>query len=142
MLKLAYSIACRVHTGQYDKGGQEYIRHPIAVANLLESDNEKIVAYLHDVVEDADTTLENLQEFGFEPDIIDAIDCITKRKSESYNNYLERVRGNKLATRVKIADLTHNSDISRIPKPTDEDFARVQKYKESLKVLTLEIQTK
>ena len=135
MLDLALKIATEAHKGQKDKGGRDYINHPLTVASLCDTEEEKIVALLHDVVEDTDVTLQNLKDYGFSSEILDAVNCITKKPGVSYDDYLLKVKNNELARKVKIADMTHNSDISRIPNPTDKDYARVEKYKEKIQYL-------
>lgn len=135
MIDLAYSIAEKAHAGQKDKGGQDYFNHPLYVASLVATKNEKIVALLHDVVEDTDITIDYLKQQGFSCDIIDAIDAITKQENEPYEEYLKRLIQNKLAFSVKIADMTHNSDITRIPNPKQKDFDRVKKYKDKIEYL-------
>lgn len=134
-IEKAYQIAKAAHKGQVDKGGHDYINHPLTVAESVNSEAEKIVALLHDVVEDTPITLQNLYEQGFPYYIVKAIDCITKRDNESLEAYLERVKSDSLATTVKIADLTHNSDISRIPKPTKKDYDRIKRYKKEIDFL-------
>lgn len=132
MYNLACSIAEQVHKGQVDKGGNPYIEHPLYISELVNSTDEKIVALLHDVVEDSFVTLLYLEKQLFSDDIIFAIDCLTKRKHESYDDYLKRVCDSDIAVAVKIADMTHNSDITKIPNPTQKDFDRVEKYKKSI----------
>jgi (p)ppGpp synthase/HD superfamily hydrolase len=132
---LALKIANEAHKNQVDKGGTPYINHPIEVAKNMDTNEEKIVALLHDVIEDTDVTLEQLKETGFPLEVLAAIDAITKRNNEEYGQYLDRLIKNKYATKVKIQDMVHNSDISRIPNPTDKDFERVDKYTEKIKQL-------
>ena len=134
-IKKAYKIAVEAHEGQIDKGGNPYINHPLAVAKLVKTEIEKTVALLHDVVEDTSITLQDLKKSGFSRAVIDAVDCITKRESESLSSYLARVKSNSVATIVKIADLTHNSDISRIPTPSPKDYDRLKRYKRELDFL-------
>lgn len=129
MFDLALKIATEAHKGQFDKAGVPYINHPIAVANLVENSDAKIVALLHDVIEDTNITINNLIDYGFKKTIIDAIEVLTRKENEDYEQYLIRVKANSLAIEVKIADLTHNSDITRIQNPTKEDFERTEKYK-------------
>ena len=128
IVKLALETATKAHKGQVDKAGKDYITHPIAVAEKVDTDAEKAVAYLHDVVEETDITLDNLKEMGFPDEIVAAVDCLTKRDGVPLSDYLLRVKGNALARTVKLADLAHNSDISRIPHPTEKDFRRVERY--------------
>ncbi|NBK97102.1 MAG: HD domain-containing protein [Erysipelotrichia bacterium] len=132
--KKAYELAKQAHKGQVDKAGKEYINHPCAVAKMVDTDIEKAVAYLHDVVEDTDITLEYLSTI-FPVEIINAVDAITKRVNEPYEQYLSRVESNAIAKKVKIADMTHNSMIKRFSNPSDKDYQRVDKYKKELKRL-------
>lgn len=135
-IEKAYQIARAAHKGQVDKGGNDYIKHPIAVASLVKTEDEKIVALLHDVVEDTPVSLQNLREKGFAESIIEAVDCITKRNGETLESYLNRVKSNRISTVVKIADLTHNSDITRIPNPKQKDYDRLERYKQELAFLS------
>lgn len=132
---LAYEIAKEAHKGQIDKAGVEYILHPKTVAGMMNCDNEKAVAYLHDVIEDTSVTLEMLKDEGFSDEVLNAIDAITKRNGEKYDDYLQRVANNPLAIKVKLVDMTHNSDLTRFDNHTDEDFKRSQKYIEKIKEL-------
>lgn len=134
-IELAEIIATEAHIGQVDKGGNPYICHPATVASLVETQDEKIVAWLHDIVEDTTVTLEDLRKFGFTDEIIDAVNAITRRQGESRKDYLNRVKQNPIAIQVKIADLKHNSDISRIPNPTSKDYERVKRYKREINEL-------
>ncbi|MCR5784474.1 MAG: GTP pyrophosphokinase [Eubacterium sp.] len=135
--RLAEIIAKGAHFGQTDKGGNPYIAHPMAVADLVETDDEKTLAYLHDVVEDTDVTLSDLKELGFSERIVEAVDAITKKADETRQEYLLRVKNNSLARAVKLADLEHNSDLSRLSlRPlTDRDYARREKYQKEIKFL-------
>ena len=131
----AYEIAAIAHAGQVDKAGTAYIQHPLTVASFVKTDDEKTVALLHDVVEDTVVTLQDLRDAGFSANIVHAVDCVTKRDDESLKAYLQRVKSDPLATAVKLADLRHNSDLSRIPNPTEKDFARVKRYRQELAFL-------
>lgn len=131
MLEKARKIAETAHAGQVDKGGQPYILHPLWVAERCETAEEKIVALLHDVIEDTDRTVEDLRQEGFSETVLQAVACLTHREGESYMDYVERVCRNPLAARVKLADLSDNMDLSRIPHPTEKDLARVEKYKKA-----------
>jgi len=129
MLNKAIAIAAKAHDGQVDKGGNPYILHPLRVMMNCESETAKICAVLHDVIEDTNITLEDLKSKGFDDEIIATLDCLTKRKGESYNDFVSRVLPNELACRVKLADLADNMDLTRIQNPTAADEARIQKYK-------------
>lgn len=132
MYTKALQLAMNVHKGQVDKGGNPYILHPIAVSQLVDSEEEKIVALLHDVVEDTDITLEHLKLEGFSDNIIAAVSALTKQPGVAYDDYISTLKGNSIAVRVKIADITHNSDISRIPNPTEKDLERIKRYEMTL----------
>jgi (p)ppGpp synthase/HD superfamily hydrolase len=108
LLELAIKIAVDAHQGQDDKAGQPYILHPLAVMLSVETTAEKIVAVLHDVVEDTSVSLDDLLENGLPPFIVKAVDAITKRKGEDYQTYLSRVCSDEIARSVKIKDIHHN----------------------------------
>lgn len=135
LLDLAIAVATDAHKGQYDKGGKPYILHPTAVAESLDDTEQKIIAYLHDVCEDTPLTIDDLSKMGFTVSILHSIQLLTKERNMPYEEYLKEIKTNKNATEVKKADLKHNMDISRIPTPTDKDFARVEKYKKALSFL-------
>lgn len=129
-LNKALEIATLAHKGQLDKSGKDYINHPIAVSNKCKSLKAKIVGLLHDVVEDTSITLNYLKDY-FTDDIIIAIDLLTKKNGLDINIYYKNIKANPLAKEVKIADLTHNMDLSRFEKDkiTQKDLDRVEKYK-------------
>ena len=133
--QMALQWAKAAHQGQKDKAGQAYILHPMHVAEQMETDAEKAVAYLHDVVEDTGVTLEDLRSMGFSDEIVDAVEAITRQDGESYDQYLQRVACNAIARRVKLADLRHNSDLSRFQHPTAADYARCEKYQNKIRQL-------
>ena len=128
MLKKAEETARKAHRGQVDKGGQPYILHPLRVAAGCEGTEEKIVALLHDVIEDTALTEEDLRTAGFSERVLQAVACLTHREGESYGAYIERICQNPLAARVKLADLSDNMNLARIPHPTEKDIARREKY--------------
>lgn len=130
-LEAAIMLATDAHAGQVDKGGAPYILHPLRVMLAMESDDERIVALLHDVVEDSDYTLEAIA-YDFGPRVTEAVDALTKRKGESYDAYLDRVASNELAKTVKMADLSDNCDLRRLGRePTDDDYKRRSKYQQA-----------
>ena len=131
----AYEIAKKAHLGQVDKAGEAYIKHPEKVASFVKTDEEKAVAYLHDVIEDTELTLEDFCEYGFSKEVIEAVDIITKKKGEDYQSYLNSVKKNKLARAVKLADLRHNSDLTRLTKVTEKDIERKEKYQKAINFL-------
>lgn len=135
-VEMALQLATKAHKGQYDKAGKDYIEHPKAVAAMLESQEEKTVAYLHDVVEDTYVTLEDLKKIGFSDKVISAIDAITKRDNEDYEEYIKRVSANDLAKKVKLCDMYHNSDITRYYNPSLEEEKRCAKYLKKIEELS------
>ncbi len=128
LLALAISIATKAHDGQFDKAGKPYISHPLAVMAQMDNLESKIVAVLHDAIEDSDLKITDLVQQGFPAFIVEAIAAITKQEGELYEGYILRVKSNAIARKVKLADLTHNMDISRIANPTERDFQRLSKY--------------
>jgi len=136
-LERAIQIAVEAHAGAKDRGGKAYILHPISVMMRCETDEEKIVAILHDVVEDTDWTFEALREEGFTETIIEALKTVTKHSDdEDYDEFIQRSLKNEIGRKVKIADLRENLDVTRIGKLTDKDIERINKYKRALNVLT------
>jgi (p)ppGpp synthase/HD superfamily hydrolase len=134
-LAIAIAIATKAHEGQVDKAGKPYIAHPLTVMAEMESLESKIVAILHDAIEDSELTIKDLVSEGFPSSITEAIAAITKLEGESYADYILRVKANPIAIKVKIADLKHNMDLSRIPSPTEKDFQRLTKYQQVLQEL-------
>jgi len=125
-LELAISIALEAHKGQKDKGGNPYILHPLAVMNRLETTEEKIVAVLHDVVEDTDVTLSQLRVYGFSEEIVEAVSLLTKSEEESYEEFVKKTLKNRISRSVKIADIKENMKIERIKQPTENDYKSVR----------------
>jgi len=141
--KLAIQIATDAHAGQVDKAGVDYILHPLYVASLLEDESEAVqsAAILHDVLEDTMTSAKDLLDAGVPVAVVATVEALTKSKYESYDAYIERVTRDPDAIKVKIADLTHNSDLSRLKVITEKDLDRTAKYAsliEKLRALHLE----
>jgi (p)ppGpp synthase/HD superfamily hydrolase len=134
-LTRAIVLAAQYHDGQTDKGGKPYILHPIRLMLRASTEKEQIAALLHDIVEDTPLTLEDLRKEGFNERIIEAIDCLTRRPTETYEQFIERIQGNDLARRVKILDLEDNCDLSRISHPDENDYRRLEKYRHALEKL-------
>jgi (p)ppGpp synthase/HD superfamily hydrolase len=135
-LERAIQIAVEAHAGAKDRGGKAYILHPISVMMRCETNEEKIVAILHDVVEDTDWTFEALREEGFTDTIIEALKTVTKHsEDEDYDEFVQRSLKNEIGRKVKIADLRENLDVTRIGELTDKDLERINKYKRALKTL-------
>jgi len=135
-LEVARKVATKAHEGQADKVGMPYIQHPMAVCELVDGEQEKIVALLHDVVEDTGVTLNDLRNHGFDDEIIAAVEAITKRKGEEFEKYLQRVKANEIALAVKFADIQHNMSPDRYEKLPPETKERlVAKYNHALAYL-------
>lgn len=128
LLARAIAIAATAHQNQLDKANTPYILHPLRMMMRGETLQEQIVAVLHDVVEDSDWTLEQLSAQGFPPEVIAAVDCLTRRLEETYDQFVDRVLTNPLATRVKRYDLEDNMDMTRIKTMTEKDAERLQRY--------------
>lgn len=128
MLENAIIVAANAHKGQTDKGGQPYILHPIRVMFGCKSLEEKTVAMLHDALEDTPLTAADLTDTGFPSEVVEAVVCLTKEEGEEYDTYIERVCMNRLAALVKLADLSDNMDLRRLPEPTERDFRRLERY--------------
>lgn len=135
ILDAAVALACRVHAGQVDKSGKPYILHPLRLMLKFEDVDEQVVSVLHDVVEDGDVTLDELRELGVSSAAVAAIDCLSKREGELYEDFIARIKPNDLARRVKIADIRDNLDLTRLPRVSDKDLQRVAKYHRALREL-------
>ena len=141
-LERAIVIAVKEHEGKFDKGGAPYILHPLHVMLNLSTNEERITAVLHDVVEDGGITLENLRSEGFSESIIEAVDAVTIRSGETYESFVLRAASNPIGRKVKLADLQHNCDLSRIPNPTASDYERSKKYSRAIEtILNIEDKT-
>jgi hypothetical protein len=137
-LAKAIQIAARAHEQMRDKDGQPYILHPIRVMSGVEGIEAKIVAVLHDVVEDSPITADDLRREGFSEAIVAAVVCVTKRADEPYSDYVLRCKVNELARRVKLADLEDNARPARAilrPGRLDHDLARLRRYHLAYKLL-------
>lgn len=145
--RLALEVARYAHMGQKDKGGRSYVDHPVQVMCLLEdpTEEEKMAALLHDVVEDSFITLENLRQLGFSEEVVGMVDLLTRPKGLLYFEWIEAIKksGNKGAIKVKIADLKHNLNEKRFKK-LDRDLAEglKKKYEKALSILLNEIYCK
>jgi (p)ppGpp synthase/HD superfamily hydrolase len=135
-LEDAIALAAMAHKGVKDKAGSLYLLHPLRMMMQMKSETAMMVAVLHDVVEDTGWTLERLRENGFSEEVIDAVDCVTNRPGESYEDFIKRVQTNPIAVEVKIADLEDNMNIRRINEVRPKDLKRLRKYHGSWNILT------
>lgn len=123
------------HKNQVDKAGKPYIIHPLTVSFYCEDESAKIVALCHDLLEDTDATVEDLKSIGLADVEIEAVQILTKPKKEDYLSYVEKIAKNPIARTVKMADLTHNMDLTRLETITEKDLKRVEKYKKAFEIL-------
>ena len=130
-MKLCYEA----HKDQVDKSGLPYVFHPAHVAEQMTDEATTIVALLHDVVEDTDYTLEDLAAEGFGKDILEAVALMTHEDDMPYLDYVAKLKNNPIARAVKLADLAHNSDLSRIGEIDEETRERLEKYKKAIALL-------
>ena len=129
-IERAIEIAATAHAGQRDKAGQLYIFHPLRVMLRVDGAHEQMAAVLHDVVEDTSVTLDNLAQEGFPSEVLRAIAALTKLPGETRLEAAARAAADPVARKVKLADNAENMDLSRIPNPTDKDYARCREYEE------------
>ncbi|MFT4021650.1 MAG: HD domain-containing protein [Acinetobacter sp.] len=134
-LEKAIIFATRKHSGQIDKAGQPYILHPLRLMTKMRTDEQRIVAVLHDILEDTDATVVDLISLGFSQDIISAVEALTRRDGESRIEAAWRAVKNPLAREVKLADVSDNLDINRISHPTERDFKRLKEYQQVQQIL-------
>jgi (p)ppGpp synthase/HD superfamily hydrolase len=131
-LERAIAIAAEGHAGQVDKAGLPYILHPLRVMLRMKTTEERVAAVLHDILEDTHWTVDQLRKEGFSDQILAAIEAVTRREDETYDDFVDRAARDPIGRRVKIADLEDNADLTRIERPTDKDHARVQKYQRAI----------
>jgi len=128
-IERAIKIAVDAHKGQKDKNGAPYILHLIRVMEKGENESERICGVLHDIVEDTNWTFEQLEQEGFDVEIVDALKCITKEsEEEDYDHFINRVKENKTAIKVKLNDLQDNMNITRLHQINERDMNRLNKY--------------
>ena len=135
LTKKAMRLCFAAHAGQLDKGGVPYVFHPFHVAEQMEDELSTVVALLHDVVEDTDYTMEDLAQMGFPERALSALKLLTHDKRVPYLDYVAAIRHDPIARAVKLADLRHNSDLSRLSNPDASALARVEKYRRAIALL-------
>lgn len=135
LTKRALKLCFEAHKEQKDKSEIPYVFHPFHLAEQMTEEATTVVALLHDVVEDTPYTLEDLKRLGFPKEVTDAIALMTHDKRIPYMEYIERINKNPIARKVKLADLLHNSDLSRLDTVTQKDLTRVEKYAEAIRLL-------
>ena len=131
----AMKLCFLAHKDQVDKSGMPYVFHPFHLAEQMRDEATTVAALLHDVVEDTPYTFRDLEEMGFSPEVIAALRLLTHDEGEEYLAYVARIRENPIAKAVKLADLRHNSDLSRLDRVDEKALARAEKYKAAIKLL-------
>lgn len=126
--QIALELAVEKHKNQTDKAGNPYILHPLHVMENVNSKEGKIVAILHDIIEDTDVTEDYLLKIGLSKRIVDAVVALTRSKDIDYQEYIKNLSSNPLAKEVKLADLEHNMDLKRLPTLEEKDLERNRKY--------------
>ncbi len=127
-LEDAIALAVASHRGQTDKAGQPYVLHPLRVMLRVDGEHARMAAVLHDVVEDCGVTLDALRAQGYPEEVVSAVDALTKREGESYEQFVDRASAHPVARRVKLADVEDNMDIRRLRDVTEKDRARLARY--------------
>ena len=134
-LQRAIEIAVTAHKDQVRKDGSPYVLHPLRLMMSVNSVEEKIVAILHDVVEDTDVTMQQIEDEGFSKEVLAALRLVTHDTSTSYEDYIANIKGNPIARVVKLADLRDNTNVFEIPTLSDKDLQRLEKYHRAYKTL-------
>ena len=136
MTKKALKLCFTAHKDQTDKSGMPYVFHPFHLAEQMPDEDTTIVALLHDVIEDTPYTLDDLRAMGFNEQVLDALALMTHDKRIPYMDYVAKIKGNKIARTVKLADLKHNSDLSRLNNVDEKAMKRIEKYRQAIALLS------
>lgn len=137
MTRKAINIMYKAHAAQVDKSGVPYVFHPWHVAEQMTNEESCAAALLHDVIEDTDVTADDLRAAGISESVVQAVLMLTHDDDEPYLEYVARIKTDPIAREVKLADLAHNSDVTRFAEPmTDRDKARLEKYMKATAILT------
>ncbi len=135
LTKKALKLCFEAHKEQTDKSGMPYVFHPFHLAEQMTDEATTVVALLHDVVEDTELTFEDLEKQGFGEEIIAVLKLLTHNDDTPYMDYVAKIKTNKIATKVKLADLRHNSDLSRLDTVDEKALKRKEKYEKAIKIL-------
>lgn len=135
LTKKALKLCFEAHKNQLDKTNMPYVFHPFHLAEQMEDENTTICALLHDIVEDTSYTFEDLIEMGFPNNVIEALRLLTHDKDVLYMDYVKLINQNEIAKKVKLADLKHNSDLSRLDTIDEWALKRQQKYLKAIEYL-------
>ncbi len=137
LTKKALKLCFEAHKDQTDKTGLPYVFHPFHLAEQMTDEYTTVTALLHDVVEDTDYTLNDLQEMGYPDEVIQALSLLTHDDGSEYMDYVKRLKNNSIARAVKLADLKHNSDLSRYDTIDNQAIKRTAKYQQAIEILSL-----
>ena len=135
LLERAIKLAQKYHEGQFDKGGHPYIEHPLRVMNGVESIEEKVLAVLHDVLEDCDVSRDKLINEGIPEYLVEKLEVLCKGKNEKYFDYIDRIKVDQLTINVKLSDLEDNMNLKRLKELKDKDMKRLEKYQKAKEIL-------
>lgn len=135
-LQRALTIALEAHRDQTRRNGTPYVLHPLRVMLSFEDETRRMIGVLHDVVEDSEWSLEDLREEGFSAEVVAAVDALTKREGEDYQDYLDRLGPDPLARDVKLADLRDNMNVIELPVVREQDSQRLNRYRQAYQLLS------
>lgn len=133
--KKALKLCFEAHKNQVDKSGLPYVFHPFHLAEQMTDEATTITALLHDVVEDTDYTIADLERMGFSADVLEALELLTHQDDTPYMEYVAKIKDNSIAKAVKLADLEHNSDLSRLEAVDEKALRRREKYRQAMELL-------
>ncbi len=133
--KIAMDLMFEKHKNQKDKSGSPYVFHPWHVAEQMDDEDSTCLALMHDLIEDTNTTIEEIKNLGFNDNIIDALALLSRKENEDYFEYIKKIAKNPLDIKVKLADLKHNSDETRLTSIKESDIKRQEKYKKAINYL-------
>ena len=134
--KKAMRVCFAAHKDQLDKSGLPYVFHPFHLAEQMPDEDTTVTALLHDVAEDSGVTLDDLRKMGFNERVMNALSLLTHDPAVPYMDYVRALKSDPVAKAVKLADLAHNSDLSRLDDPCENDIERAKKYAEAIALLT------
>ena len=132
---MALKLCFEAHKNQTDKSGMPYVFHPFHLAEQMKNEETTIAALLHDVVEDTDYTIADLEEMGFPVNVLEALELLTHNDDTPYMEYVAKIKNNPIAKAVKLADLDHNSDLSRLDVVDEKALKRREKYRQAICLL-------
>ncbi len=136
LTKKALKLCFDTHKDQVDKSGMPYVFHPFHLAEQMDDEMSTVCALLHDVVEDSEMTFDGLSDMGFPSEVIEVLRLLTHEDEVPYMDYVREIKNNPVARKVKLADLKHNSDSTRVDQVDDRMLRRWEKYREAIRILS------